>query len=79
VREIDGEGGGVEGDKGREGREMLTKIFIKAWIDMQKSHKVTNDLNTRSRDMKSKKYPSRARQKEQKEIYRKGIDISEKE
>lgn len=48
----------------------------KSWINMQKSHRVTNDFNTGTRDMKSEKYPSRARQKE---IDRKGIDISEKE
>jgi len=55
---------------------MLEKIFIKAWIDMQKSHRVINGFNTRTRSIKSEKYPSRARQKE---IDRKGIDISEKE
>ena len=48
----------------------------KAWINMQKNHRVTNDFNTGTRDMKSEKYPSRARQKE---VDRKGIDISEKE
>ena len=47
----------------------------KSWINMQKSHRVTNGFNTGTRDMKSEKYPSRARQKE---IDRKGIDISEK-
>lgn len=48
----------------------------KAWTNMQKSHRVTNGFNTGTRDMKSEKYPSRARQKE---IDRKGIDISKKE
>lgn len=48
----------------------------KTWINMQKSHRATNGFNTGTRDMKSEKYPSRARQKE---IDRKGIDISEKE
>lgn len=36
----------------------------KAWINMQKSHRVTNGFNTGTRDMKSEKYPSRAKQKE---------------
>lgn len=48
----------------------------KDWINMHKSHRVTNGFNMGTRDMKSEKYPSRARQKE---IDRKGIDISEKE
>ena len=51
----------------------MTKM---AWINMQKSHRAINGFNTGTRDMKSEKYPSRARQKE---IDRKGIDISEKE
>ena len=36
----------------------------KAWKEMQKANRVTNGFNTGTRDMKSEKYPTRARQKE---------------
>jgi hypothetical protein len=36
----------------------------KQWKELQKQHRVTNGFNTGTRDMKSDKYPSRARQKE---------------
>jgi hypothetical protein len=43
----------------------------KKWKEMQKANRVTNGFNTGTRDMKSDKYPSRARQKE---INRKAVD-----
>lgn len=36
----------------------------KAWKKLQKSKRATNGFNTGTRDMKSEKYPTRARQKE---------------
>lgn len=36
----------------------------KQWLEEQKKHRVTNGFNTGTRDMKSEKYPTRARQKE---------------
>lgn len=42
-------------------RKDMTK---KQWLELQKSKRATNDFNTGTRDMKSEKYPSRARQKE---------------
>jgi hypothetical protein len=42
-------------------RKAYTK---KKWRELQKQHRVTNGFNTGTRDMKSDKYPSRARQKE---------------
>lgn len=42
-------------------KKSMTK---KKWLELQKSHRVTNGFNTGTRDMKSEKYPSRARQKE---------------
>lgn len=48
------------------------KDFSKrAWKELQKKNRVTNGMNTGTRDMKSEKYPSRARQKE---IDRKAVD-----
>jgi hypothetical protein len=42
----------------------------KAWKQEQKKHRVTNGFNTGTRDIASKKYPTR---KQQKEIDRKEI------
>lgn len=42
-------------------RKDMTK---KQWQELQKKNRVTNGFNTGTRDMKSEKYPSRARQKE---------------
>jgi hypothetical protein len=42
-------------------RKEMTK---RAWKELQKQHRVTNGFNTGTRDMKSDKYPTRARQKE---------------
>lgn len=42
-------------------KKAMTK---KKWREMQKKHRATNGFNTGTRDMKSEKYPSRARQKE---------------
>lgn len=36
----------------------------KAWKELQKQNRATNGFNTGTRDMKSDKYPSRAKQKE---------------
>ena len=36
----------------------------KKWRELQKRKRVTNGFNTGTRDMKSEKYPSRAKQKE---------------
>ena len=49
-------------------RKEMTK---KAWKELQKSKRATNGFNTGTRDMKSEKYPSRARQKE---LDRKAVD-----
>ena len=37
-------------------KKTMTK---KAWRELQKSHRVTNNMNTGTRTMKSAKYPSR--------------------
>ena len=42
-------------------KKSMTK---KKWRELQKQHRGTNGFNTGTRDMKSEKYPSRARQKE---------------
>ena len=42
-------------------RKDMTK---KAWQELQKQNRATNGFNTGTRDMKSEKYPTRARQKE---------------
>lgn len=42
-------------------RKSMTK---KQWLELQKSQRQTNGFNTGTRDMKSAKYPSRAKQKE---------------
>lgn len=49
-------------------RKDMTK---KAWKQEQKKHRITNGFNTGTRDMKSEKYPTRARQKE---IDKKAVD-----
>lgn len=49
-------------------RKDMTK---KQWLELQKKNRVTNGMNMGTRDMKSEKYPSRARQKE---IDRKAVD-----
>lgn len=36
----------------------------KQWLEEQKKNRVTNGFNTGTRDMKSEKHPTRARQKE---------------
>ena len=36
----------------------------KKWRELQKQNRATNGFNTGTRDMKSEKYPTRARQKE---------------
>ena len=36
----------------------------KAWKELQKQNRATNGFNTGTRDMKSEKYPTRAKQKE---------------
>ena len=36
----------------------------KAWKELQKQNRATSGMNTGTRDMKSEKYPTRARQKE---------------
>lgn len=36
----------------------------KQWLDLQKSNRTITNMNTGTRDMKSEKYPTRARQKE---------------
>lgn len=43
----------------------------KKWLELQKKKRVTNGMNTGTRDIKSEKYPTRARQKE---IDRKAVD-----
>lgn len=43
----------------------------KAWKELQKQNRATNGFNTGTRDMKSEKYPTRARQKE---LDRKAVD-----
>ena len=42
-------------------RKDMTK---RAWKELQKKNRVTNGFNTGIRDMASKKYPTRAKQKE---------------
>lgn len=42
-------------------KKSMTK---KKWLELQKRNRGTNGFNTGTRDMKSEKYPSRARQKE---------------
>ncbi len=42
-------------------RKEMTK---KQWLELQKRNRATNGFNTGTRDMKSEKYPTRARQKE---------------
>lgn len=42
-------------------RKDMTK---KQWQELQKQNRNINGFNTGTRDMKSEKYPSRARQKE---------------
>lgn len=42
-------------------RKDMTK---KQWRELQKQNRNTNGFNTGTRDMKSEKYPTRARQKE---------------
>ena len=49
-------------------RKEMTK---KAWKELQKTKRATNGFNTGTRDMKSEKYPTRARQKE---LDRKAVD-----
>lgn len=49
-------------------RKDMTK---KQWLELQKKNRVMNDFNTGTRDMKSEKYPTRARQKE---LNRKAVD-----
>lgn len=41
----------------------------KAWIELQKSHRVTNGMNTGTRTMKSAKYPSRQERKREVQNY----------
>ena len=41
-------------------RKDMTK---KAWKELQKQNRATNGFNTGTREMKSEKYPSRAKQK----------------
>ena len=40
------------------------RMTKKQWKEKQKAFRVMNGFNTGTRDMKSEKYPSRARQKE---------------
>lgn len=48
------------------------KDFSKrAWKELQKKNRTTNGFNTGTRDMKSEKYPTRAKQKE---LDRKAVD-----
>ena len=42
-------------------RKDMTK---KQWLELQKKNRATNGFNTGTRDIKSEKYPTRARQKE---------------
>ena len=42
-------------------KKSMTK---KQWLTLQRSHRVVNGFNTGTRDMKSEKYPCRARQRE---------------
>ena len=49
-------------------RKDMTK---KQWLELQKKNRATNGFNTGTRDMKSEKYPTRARQKE---LNRKAVD-----
>ena len=42
----------------------IKKYTKKKWRELQKQCRGTNGFNTGTRDMKSEKYPSRARQKE---------------
>jgi len=37
----------------------------KAWVELQKSHRVTNQMNTGTRTMKSAKYPTRQERKKE--------------
>jgi len=43
----------------------------KAWKELQKQNRATNGFNTGTREMKSEKYPTRAKQKE---LDRKAVD-----
>ena len=43
----------------------------KQWLELQKKNRATNGFNTGTREMKSEKYPTRAKQKE---IDRKAVD-----
>jgi hypothetical protein len=36
----------------------------KKWIELQKKNRATNGFNTGTREIKSEKYPTRAKQKE---------------
>ena len=47
-------------------KKTMTK---KAWIELQKSHRVTNGMNTGTRTMKSSKYPSRQERKREVQNY----------
>ena len=49
-------------------RKDMTK---KQWLELQKKNRATNGFNIGTRDMKSEKYPTRAKQKE---INRKAVD-----
>lgn len=49
-------------------RKDMTK---KQWLELQKKNRATSGFNTGTREMKSEKYPSRARQKE---LDRKAVD-----
>jgi len=42
-------------------KAMMTK---RAWKELQKKNRATNGFNTGTREMKSEKYPTRAKQKE---------------
>lgn len=57
-----------ETDKIKALKKLMSK---KAFKKLMKSHRATNGFNTGTRDMKSEKYPSRARQKE---LDRKEVD-----
>lgn len=43
----------------------------KKWLELQKKNRATNGFNTGTREMKSEKYPTRAKQKE---LNRKAVD-----
>ena len=42
-------------------RKDMTK---KQWLELQKKNRATNGFNTGTREMKSEKYPTRAKRKE---------------